>query len=115
MTFEERTLICSTKVKQNVLFWQNNMDNEKKLYRAFLTLKSTKEVENFLKDLCTAAELRDFADRLEIARLLACEELPYREIAEKTGASLTTVTRVAKFLKSRSNNGYKIVLKRLNK
>ena len=38
------------------------MNKEKQLYRAFLTLKSTKEVENFLKDLCTVSELSDFAD-----------------------------------------------------
>lgn len=91
------------------------MDKEKRLYRAFLTLKSSKEVENFLKDLCTVTEIADFADRLEIAGLLQDASLSYREIAEQTGASLTTVTRVAKFLKKSDNNGYKTVLKRLNK
>lgn len=91
------------------------MNKEKQLYRAFLTLKSSKEVENFLKDLCTVSELSDFADRLEIAGLLQDETLSYREIVERTGASLTTVTRVARFLKKQDNNGYKTVLKRLRK
>ncbi len=89
------------------------MNKEKRLYQAFLTLKSPKEVENFLNDLCTETEVADFADRLEIASLLQSETLSYREISERTGASLTTVTRVAKFLKKNNNNGYKTVLKRL--
>ena len=52
------------------------MDKEKRLYRAFLTLKSPKEVESFLKDLCTASETKDFADRLEIAVLLEDSACP---------------------------------------
>lgn len=91
------------------------MNKERQLFRAFMTLKSPKEVENFLKDLCTVSEIADFADRLELARLLENENFSYREISEQTGASLTTVTRVAKFLKSSNNNGYKTVLKRLKK
>lgn len=91
------------------------MDKEKRLYRAFMALKSAKEVENFLKDLCTAAEITDFSDRLKIAFLLEDKTRSYREIAAQTGASLTTVTRVAKFLKGQNNNGYKTVLKRLKK
>lgn len=90
-------------------------NKEKRLYRAFTVLKSSKEVEIFLKDLCTVSEIADFADRLEIAGLLEDENLSYRDIAEQTGASLTTVTRVAKFLKGQNNNGYKTVLKRLKK
>lgn len=111
----ENKRLCSIKVKQSVLFKQNKMDKEKRLYRAFLTLKSPKEVESFLKDLCTASETKDFSDRLEIAVLLEDSALSYREIAERTGASLTTVTRVAKFLKNPGNTGYKTVLKRLKK
>lgn len=114
LTFLRQTLMfhqsktkCFSEVKR--------MDKGKQLFRAFMTLKSPKEVENFLKDLCTVSEIADFADRLELARLLENENLSYREIAEQTGASLTTVTRVAKFLKGSNNNGYKTVLKRLKK
>lgn len=89
------------------------MGNAKKLCEAFLTLKTPKEVENFLKDLCTPKEIKDFCDRLEIARRLNETEMPYRDIAGQTGASLTTVTRVARFLKDENNNGYKTVLKRM--
>lgn len=91
------------------------MNNQKNLYQAFLTLKTSKEIENFLKDLCTPKEIKDFGDRLEIAQLLEEDASSYREIALKTGASLTTVTRVARFLKDEKNNGYKTVLKRIKK
>lgn len=91
------------------------MDNYKQLYKAFLLLKTSKDVENFLKDLCTPKEVKDFTDRLQIARLLDETDLSYRDIAEQTQASLTTVTRVARFLKDENNGGYKTVLKRMKK
>ncbi len=91
------------------------MDNYKQLYKAFLLLKTNKDVENFLKDLCTPKEVKDFSDRLQIARLLDETDLSYRDIAEQTQASLTTVTRVARFLKDENNGGYKTVLKRMKK
>lgn len=91
------------------------MNNQKNLYQAFLMLKTTKEIENFLKDLCTPKEIKDFGDRLEIAGLLEQDEMSYREIAQVTGASLTTVTRVARFLKDEKNNGYKTILNRMKK
>ena len=40
------------------------------LYDAFLLLSNRQECENFLKDLCTPKELKDFNDRWEIAKLL---------------------------------------------
>ncbi len=91
------------------------MDNYKQLYKAFLLLKTPKDVENFLKDLCTPKEVKDFSDRLQIARLLNETDLSYRDIAEQTQASLTTVTRVARFLKDENNGGYETVLKRMKK
>lgn len=94
---------------------KRKMNNPKNLYQAFLTLKTPKEIENFLKDLCTPKEIKDFGDRLEIAQLLEEDAMSYREIALVTGASLTTVTRVARFLKDENNNGYKTVLKRMKK
>lgn len=91
------------------------MNNQSNLYQAFLMLKTPKEIENFLKDLCTPKEIKDFGDRLEIASLLEEGAMSYREISLTTGASLTTVTRVARFLKDEKNNGYKTILKRMKK
>lgn len=83
------------------------------LFEAFMCLENPKEVEKFLKDLCTPKEIKDFQDRWEIAKILDKGQSSYREISEQTGASLTTVTRVARFLKDEKNKGYATVLKRM--
>lgn len=85
------------------------------LYEAFLTLKNADEVARFLTDLCTPGEITDFVERWEIAQLLDRGELGYREIASKTGASTTTVGRVARFLNQESYQGYRLVLNRMSK
>jgi TrpR-related protein YerC/YecD len=51
------------------------------------------------------------AHRWQVARLLD-RGLPYLEIAELTGASTTTVTRVAHWLKH-GEGGYKLALERV--
>jgi TrpR-related protein YerC/YecD len=84
------------------------------LFDAFLALKTRDEVEAFLTDLCTPAEVRAFAERWAVARLLDQGGRSYREIACEAGASPTTVVRVARFLKEMPHQGYRLVLDRLN-
>lgn len=86
---------------------------EAELFEAFTKLETPSEAEGFLKDLCTPAEVEAFADRWCVAQMLV-KEMPYRTIAEKTGVSVTTIGRVARFLFN-GNDGYKTVLKRLKK
>src|SRR3954470_8451557 len=81
------------------------------LATAFLSLKSSDEVAAFLRDLCTPAEIEALSHRLQVARLLA-QGLPYATVAERVGASTTTVTRVAQWLR-RGEGGYGIVLERI--
>jgi TrpR-related protein YerC/YecD len=88
-------------------------DPETALFDAFLALKTRGEVQAFLSDLCTPAEVRAFVERWQVARLLAQGQLSYREIAEKAHASTTTVVRVARFLKEMPYNGYRLALARL--
>jgi TrpR-related protein YerC/YecD len=83
---------------------------EKALISAFTMLSSEQEVANFLRDLLTPAELEEFSNRLEIARLLVEREKSYLEIAQQVGTSTTTVTRVAQWL-FRGCGGYQHVLK----
>ncbi len=85
------------------------------IFDAVASLKNRDECQRFLKDLCTPKELRDFNDRWEIAKLLDEGEMSYREISASTGASLTTVTRVARFLKDEDNEGYVLMLKRMKR
>lgn len=86
---------------------------ERRLLQAFLTLRTPEEARDFLADLCTPAEVRAFVERLEVARLLDEGELSYRQIAEKAGASTTTVVRVARFLREMPFQGYRRALDRL--
>ena len=78
------------------------------LAAAFLCLRTADEAKRFLRDLCTLGELEALAHRWQIVRLLE-EGLPYLEIAERTGASTTTVTRVAHWL-HHGEGGYRAAL-----
>jgi TrpR-related protein YerC/YecD len=80
------------------------------LFRAINSLKTEEETEAFFRDLCTLSELEALAHRWQVARFLELE-LPYVEIAQKTGASTTTVTRVAHWLKH-GEGGYRVALSR---
>jgi len=82
------------------------------LAKAILSLKTEKEVNNFLRDLCTPGEIKDFEERWIIAQLLNTGDFSYRQIAEKASASITTVTRVARFLKDEPYKGYALALSR---
>lgn len=83
---------------------------EKFLINALLSLKSEADMTSFLRDLLTLPEIEEFANRLEIARLLL-EGYSYQNIAKKTGVSTTTVTRVAHWL-FKGCGGYQKVLKK---
>ncbi len=79
---------------------------------ALTSLGSQEELLRFLTDLCTPAELRALSARWQVAKLLDAGEMSYREISEKTGASTTTVGRVARFLNEEAYQGYRIALDR---
>ena len=83
------------------------------LFDAFLSLETRDECKQFMSDLCTPKEIRDFADRLEIAKLLKEENLSYRDIAKKINTSTTTVSRVARFLTQEPHQGYNLILDRI--
>jgi TrpR-related protein YerC/YecD len=80
------------------------------LFGAIASLESPEETERFFRDLCTLSELEAMAHRWQVARLLE-EGLPYLEIAERTHASTTTVTRVAHWLRH-GEGGYRLALDR---
>lgn len=80
------------------------------LFEAILSLRTLDEAERFFRDLCTLAELEAMTHRWQAARLLD-DGLPYLQVAAQTGASTTTVTRVAQWLK-RGADGYRLVLDR---
>ena len=81
------------------------------LFKAILTLKTQEECRAFFQDLCTVAELRAMAQRLEVAQLLD-QGLIYNDILQRTGASSATISRVNRALQYGAD-GYKTILPRL--
>ena len=88
--------------------WTNKKTDE--LFKAVLSLKSIEECERFFRDLLTLEEIRETAARWQVARMID-EGLTYREIADKTKISTSTITRVAHWLRQGAG-GYKLVLRK---
>lgn len=83
------------------------------LFGAVLSLKNKEECYTFFEDICTINELLSLSQRLEVARMLR-EQKTYLEIADKTGASTATISRVNRSL-NYGNDGYDMVFERLGK
>lgn len=83
---------------------------ENALFAAIVGLQSVPECRNFFKDLCTPAELQALVDRWQTVELLH-QGLPYRQIHDLTGVSVTTIGRVARFL-SDGFGGYAVAIER---
>ena len=82
------------------------------LFNAILSLKDKDECYSFFEDLCTVNELLSLSQRFEVATMLR-ERKWYLEIAEKTGASTATISRVNRSL-NYGNDGYELVFQRMN-
>lgn len=82
-----------------------------KLFEAILLLKNVEECYNFFEDICTIAEIKALAQRLEVARMLR-DGKTYTEISEVTGASTATISRINRAL-NYGADGYKMILDRL--
>ncbi len=81
------------------------------LFDAVLCLESKEECYSFFEDLCTVNELLSLSQRFEVATMLK-DHRTYLDIAEKTGASTATISRVNRSL-NYGNDGYDMVFSRL--
>ena len=81
------------------------------LFEAILTLRDTDECYAFFEDVCTVNELLSLSQRYEVAKMLR-EKRTYLDIAEKTGASTATISRVNRSL-NYGNDGYDMVIGRM--
>ncbi|OPZ90211.1 MAG: Trp repressor protein [Firmicutes bacterium ADurb.Bin419] len=86
-------------------------DMTDKLFEAILLLNNIEECYNFFEDICTVAELKALAQRLEVARMLR-DGKTYTDISEATGASTATISRINRAL-NYGADGYKVILDRL--
>jgi TrpR-related protein YerC/YecD len=80
------------------------------LIEAFLNIKDKDTWYKVLEDLCTIQEIKDLSLRYDVALKLA-EGLSYQAISEKTKASSTTISRVAKAL-GYGEGGYQSMMKK---
>lgn len=82
------------------------------LFEAILSLNDTEECYAFFEDICTINELLSLAQRFDVAKMLR-QRKTYLDIAEKTGASTATISRVNRSL-NYGNDGYDMVFERMN-
>lgn len=82
-----------------------------RLFDAVLCLNTREECYNFFEDLCTVNELLSLSQRFEVASMLK-DKRTYLEIADKTGASTATISRVNRSL-NYGNDGYDMIFERL--
>lgn len=80
-------------------------------FEAVLSLETIEECYNFFEDVATINEIKALAQRIHVAKLLSQKKV-YTEIAEKTGASTATISRVNKCL-NYGADGYSLVLNRI--
>lgn len=81
------------------------------LFNAILSLENLEECYQFFEDACTINEVMAIAQRFEVANMLR-EKHTYLEIAEATGASTATISRVNRCL-NYGSDGYNLVMDRL--
>ncbi len=83
------------------------------LFDAILSLNDREECYTFFEDICTVNELLSLSQRFEVAAMLRAHRT-YLEIAEKTGASTATISRVNRSL-NYGNDGYDMVFSRIRR
>ncbi|MGK7295953.1 MAG: YerC/YecD family TrpR-related protein [Candidatus Wenzhouxiangella sp. M2_3B_020] len=90
-----------------------NRAGRNSLAEAFMAMETADECRALLRDLTTPAELEALVDRWRVVQFLDAG-LPYREIHDRTGVSVTTIGRVARFLEM-GHGGYRAALDRLQR
>ena len=81
------------------------------LFEAIIKVESVDECFDFFEDLATINEILSLSQRFEVARMLR-QHKTYLEIAEKTGASTATISRVNRSL-NYGNDGYDLAIQRI--
>lgn len=81
---------------------------EKELFHAISLIETEEECKNFLRDLLTEAEIKEFANRWRVAQMLN-QKIAYKQIEKETGMSSTTIARIQKWL-TQGMKGYQNML-----
>lgn len=86
-------------------------DQIEELFTYILSLENMDECYMLFEDLCTVNELHSMTQRMIVAKMLDNKNT-YVEIAQKTGASTATISRVNRAL-NYGNKGYKMAIEKL--
>ena len=89
----------------------DNQDNVEYLYEAIMAIENLDECRSFFETLCTTQELRSFAQRIRVAKMLHDGSV-YSHIVKQTGASTATISRVNRSM-NLGENGYEAVFERM--
>lgn len=84
--------------------------DERKLFEVLAAVDKPEDMKKLLEDLCTINEIQSMAQRLTVAEKL-WHKRNYQEVAEDTGASSATISRVNRCLRYGAG-GYKLVLEK---
>jgi TrpR-related protein YerC/YecD len=103
----------------NIVRFKGGADVNKKLdneavnlfFDAVLSLENKEQCFDFFEDVCTINEILSFSQRFEVAKMLR-EGKTYLEIAQLTGASTATISRVNRSL-NYGNESYDRVFEKL--
>ena len=115
-TIHVATQLCTTQPQEvEPTMYEPKVHSEQTelLMQAVLQLRTTEDAYRFFEDLCTIAEMKSMAQRMEVAALLRRKET-YQEIAGRTGASTATISRVNRAL-TYGADGYNRVLDSLER
>jgi TrpR-related protein YerC/YecD len=88
-------------------------EDAKALYKALQSIKTDEECKDFLRDLLTEQEIKEYINRWKAVRMLDMK-VPYEDITKITGMSSTTVARISKWLQ-KGTGGYSLILRRIRK
>ena len=93
--------------------YQSKLGNQEidHLFEAILTLETLEDCYRFFEDLCTPKEIEEMSKRMKAAKMLSDGKI-YTEVAEKTGLSTATISRVSRCIKD-GDEGYTAVLERM--
>ena len=114
LLYEFTMLKCKSENNAEVISMSKKIRTEAVdfLFDSILLLENKEECYTFFEDICTINELLSLSQRFEVAKMLR-EQKTYLEIAEKTGASTATISRVNRSL-NYGNDGYDMIFERYN-
>jgi TrpR-related protein YerC/YecD len=91
--------------------WTEIEQKSPELLDVFLALENKDEMKAFFRDLMSERDLREFAMRWEVAKMLDAG-VTYEQIKEKTGAAMDTISKISRWLKE-GCGGYKMMIERM--